>query len=189
MEKERLAEHLERYHSGASNAATSRELECAFGIKGKELRDAVNALRREGVPIASNGSGYFYAATEQEVRATIAHLTHRIGGIAAGVVLLVIFLVLRFTSVKIPIGPFFLVTSILMAVLVVIFAGGGIHALIEGDLIDGHYLSSVPTNDWIGLYPYVECLAAQAIAAIAVLALFAVGFARKRKLRTPDNRK
>ena len=80
-----------------------------------------------------------------------------IGGIAAGVVLLVIFLVLRFTSVKIPIGPFFLVTSILMAVLVVIFAGGGIHALIEGDLIDGHYLSSVPTNDWIGLYPYVEC--------------------------------
>lgn len=73
MEKERLAEHLERYHSGASNAATSRELECAFGIKGKELRDAVNALRREGVPIASNGSGYFYAATEQEVRAMKLH--------------------------------------------------------------------------------------------------------------------
>ena len=107
-----------------------------------------------------------------------------IGGIAAAVVLLIIFLVLRFTSVKIPIGLFFLVTSILMAVLVVIFAGGGIHALIEGDLIDGHYLSSVPTNDWIGLYPYVECLAAQAIAAIAVIALFIVGFARKRRLRT-----
>ena len=106
-----------------------------------------------------------------------------IGGIAAAVVLLVIFLILRFTSVKIPIGPFFLVTSILMAVLVVIFAGGGIHALIEGDLIDGHYLSSVPTNDWIGLYPYVECLAAQAIAAIAVIVLFAVGFVRKRNMR------
>ena len=106
-----------------------------------------------------------------------------IGGIAASVVLLVIFLILRFTSVKIPIGPFFLVTSILMAVLVVIFAGGGIHALIEGDLIDGHYLSSVPTNDWIGLYPYVECLAAQAIAAIAVIVLFAVGFVRKHNMR------
>ena len=105
-----------------------------------------------------------------------------IGGIAAAVVLIVIFLVLRFTSVKIPIGPFFLVTSILMAVLVVIFAGGGIHALIEGDLIDGHYLSSVPTNDWIGLYPYAECLAAQAVAAVAVVALFAVGFAKKRRL-------
>ena len=85
MEKERLAEHLEHHHSGAANAATSRELERAFGAKGKELRDAVNALRRKGIPIASNGSGYFYAATEQEVRATIAHLTRRIGGIAAAI--------------------------------------------------------------------------------------------------------
>ena len=80
--------------------------------------------------------------------------------------------------------PFFLITSVLMAVLVVVFAGGGTHALIEGDLIEGHYLSTVPTNDWIGLYPYVECLAAQAIAAIAVIALFAIGFARKRRLRS-----
>ena len=70
-----------------------------------------------------------------------------VGGLAAAAVLIVIFLILRFTSVKIPIGPFFLVTSILMAALVVIFAGGGIHALIEGDLIEGTYLSTVPTND------------------------------------------
>ena len=109
-----------------------------------------------------------------------------IGGIAAAVVLLIIFFVLRFTSVKIPIGPFFLVTSILMAVLVVIFAGGGIHALIEGDLIEGTNLSNVPTNDWIGLYPYVECLVAQALAAIAVITLFVVGFVKKRKLKISD---
>ena len=109
-----------------------------------------------------------------------------IGGIAAAVVLLIIFFVLRFTSVKIPIGPFFLVTSILMAVLVVIFAGGGIHALIEGDLIEGTYLSNVPTNDWIGLYPYVECLVAQVLAAIAVITLFVVGFVKKRKLKISD---
>ncbi len=107
-----------------------------------------------------------------------------IGGLAAAAVLIAIFLILRFTSVKIPIEPFFLITSVLMAVLVVVFAGGGTHALIEGDLIEGHYLSTVPTNDWIGLYPYVECLAAQAIAAIAVIALFAIGFARKRRLRS-----
>ncbi len=109
-----------------------------------------------------------------------------IGGLAAAAVLLVIFLILRFTSVKIPIGPFFLVTSILMAVLVVVFAGGGVHALIEGDLVEGHYLSSVPTNDWIGLYPYVECLAAQALAAVAVIALFAIGFAKKRKMKISE---
>ncbi len=106
-----------------------------------------------------------------------------VGGLAAAAVLIVIFLILRFTSVKIPIGPFFLVTSILMAVLVVIFAGGGIHALIEGDLIEGTYLSTVPTNDWIGLYPYVETITAQVIAAIAVVVLFVVGFIKKHRMK------
>lgn len=106
-----------------------------------------------------------------------------VGGLAAAAVLLVIFLILRFTSVKIPIGPFFLVTSIVMAVLVVIFAGGGIHALIEGDLIEGTYLSSVPTNDWIGLYPYVETITAQVIAAIAVVVLFVVGSIKKHRMK------
>lgn len=106
-----------------------------------------------------------------------------VGGLAAAAVLIVIFLILRFTSVKIPIGPFFLVTSIVMAALVVIFAGGGIHALIEGDLIEGTYLSSVPTNDWIGLYPYVETITAQVIAAIAVVVLFVVGFIEKHRMK------
>ena len=77
MEKERLAEYLEQYHMGALNAATSRELELTFGIKGIQVRHMVNALRRDGVP--------FYAATDQEVRATIAHLTRRISGIAAAI--------------------------------------------------------------------------------------------------------
>lgn len=106
-----------------------------------------------------------------------------VGGLTAAAVLIVIFLILRFTSVKIPIGPFFLVTSILMAALVVIFAGGGIHALIEGDLIEGTYLSIVPTNDWIGLYPYVETITAQVIAAIAVVVLFVVGFIKKHRMK------
>ncbi|WP_345784047.1 FTR1 family protein [Bifidobacterium sp.] len=105
-----------------------------------------------------------------------------VGGLTAAAVLIVIFLILRFTSVKIPIGPFFLVTSIVMAALVVIFAGGGIHALIEGDLIEGTYLSTVPTNDWIGLYPYVETITAQVIAAIAVIVLFVVGFIKKHRM-------
>lgn len=106
-----------------------------------------------------------------------------VGGLAAAAVLIVIFLILRFTSVKIPINPFFLITSIVMAALVVIFAGGGIHALIEGDLIEGTYLSTVPTNDWIGLYPYVETITAQVIAAIAVVVLFVVGFIKKHRMK------
>lgn len=85
MNKKRLADHLQKYHLGAQNAATSRELECTFGVKGIEIRHLVNGLRRDGVPIASNGNGYYYASAEQEVQATIAHLTHRISGIAAAI--------------------------------------------------------------------------------------------------------
>ena len=106
-----------------------------------------------------------------------------IGGIAAAVVLVIVFLIIRFTSVKIPIGPFFLVTSILMSVLVVVFAGGGVHALIEGDALPASYLQGVPTNDWLGFYPYVETIIAQIIAAIAVIVLFVVGFAKQRKAK------
>ena len=83
MEDKQLAEHLRKYHLGEANAATSKELEIAFSIGGKGLRDAVNRLRRDGVPIASSSSGYFYAAADHEVRATIAHMTHRISGISA----------------------------------------------------------------------------------------------------------
>ena len=116
---------------------------------------------------------------------TMSRDTHGmwIGGIAAAVVLVIIFLIIRFTSVKIPIGPFFLVTSILMSALVVVFAGGGVHSLIEGDALPATYLQGLPTNDWLGFYPYVECIVAQVIAAVAVIALFVVGFVRQRRLK------
>ncbi|MDD3780639.1 hypothetical protein [Pelotomaculum terephthalicicum] len=85
MQKEQLAEHLRRYHHGAENAVISKELERSFGVSGKELRDQVNALRREGVPIASDQNGYFYAKTEAEVRMTIRHMRNRISGISAAI--------------------------------------------------------------------------------------------------------
>ena len=51
-----------------------------------------NRSAADGQPLAPQGNPhrqqwqwYFYAATEQEVRATIAHLTRRISGIAAAI--------------------------------------------------------------------------------------------------------
>ena len=85
MHKEQIAEYLHRYHHGAENAVTSRTLERIFRVSGKELRDQVNALRREGIPIASDQSGYFYAKTKAEVRLTIRHMRNRISGISAAI--------------------------------------------------------------------------------------------------------
>ena len=56
-----------------------------------------NALRREGIPIASGGRGYFYAATPQEVRDTIAHMANRIVGIRAAIAGLKQSILYRFT--------------------------------------------------------------------------------------------
>jgi high-affinity iron transporter len=104
------------------------------------------------------------------------------GFAAAAVVLVLLFLLIRFTSVKIPIRPFFMITSALMAVMVVIFAGGGVHALIEGDIVPATYLPAVPTNDWIGLYPYAQTVAAQIIALVVVVLLFVVSVFRQRRV-------
>ena len=104
-----------------------------------------------------------------------------LGAAAAFAVLIVVFLLIRFTSVKIPIRPFFIITSALMAVLVVFFAGGGVHALIEGNLIDGTYLPAVPTSDWIGLYPYAETITAQVVALIAVVVLFTISTIKQQR--------
>lgn len=96
------------------------------------------------------------------------------GFAVATVVLVLIFVLIRFTSVNIPIRPFFIITSALMAVMVVIFAGGGVHALIEGDLIPASYVPGLPTSDWLGFYPYKESIGAQILAIVAVLVLFIV---------------
>ena len=78
-----LCEHLKKYHQGQESAASSKELEAAFHVKGTELRRAVNRLRCNGHPICSDATGYFYAARQSEGRATVAQLTGRISKIAA----------------------------------------------------------------------------------------------------------
>ena len=103
------------------------------------------------------------------------------GFAAAAICLVVIFLLIRFTSVKIPLRPFFAITSFIMAVLVVIFAGGGVHALIEGDLVPASYLPGWPTYDYLGLYPYKQTLIAQAVMTAVVIVLFVISAVRRRR--------
>ena len=95
-------------------------------------------------------------------------------------VLVIVFLLIRFTSVKIPLRPFFAITSAMMAVLVVIFAGGGVHALLEGDIVPATYIEGVPTYDYLGIYPYRETLGAQAVMAVIVIVLSVVSLVRHR---------
>ena len=65
-------------------------------------------------------------------------------GLAVGAAgLVVVYLLIRYMSIRIPLRPFFLATSILMAVMAVAFLGSGIKELIEGDVISMHSTRSM----------------------------------------------
>ena len=67
--------------------------------------------------------------------------------------------------------------------MVVIFAGSGLHELIEADVIDGVYHPDWITNDFLGIYPYTETVVFQIIMAATVIILAAVSIISQRKAR------
>ena len=107
-------------------------------------------------------------------------------GFGVGVlVLVVVFMVIRFLSIRLPLKPFFLGTSILMAVMSICFLGSGIKELIEGGVIEAAYHDWFPLNDVLdifGIYPLYETLIPQAILLIITIVTFAIQINRGRKL-------
>jgi len=95
-------------------------------------------------------------------------------GLAVGLVaLVIIYLLIQFAAVRIPLRPFFTITSLLMAFMAFTFTGSGIGELQEADVVSLTPISGFPTIDLLGIYPRVENLAAQAIVlAIIVGGLF-----------------
>ena len=104
------------------------------------------------------------------------------GGFGLGCVVLVfVFLAIRFLSVKLPIRPFFLGTSILMFIMSVSFLGSGIKELIEGDVIDmtsPEWLQElIPFNDTLdvlGIYPVLQTLIPQLILILITVMIFVI---------------
>ena len=92
-----------------------------------------------------------------------------LGGILAAVVLLGLIgaLILKY-SVRLPIGPFFAVTSGLLALMAIVFAGSGVAALQEAGAVNATAVPfvSVPL---LGIYPTLQGLLLQAIGLVLVL--------------------
>ena len=111
-------------------------------------------------------------------------------GVAA---LVVVFFLIRFVSVKLPLKPFFLGTSILMAVMSISFLGAGIKELMEGGIFDNvdwaltspSWLSWIPYNDTmdvLGLYPLIGTVVPQIILLIITIVTFTIAIRRNNKL-------
>lgn len=85
MREEKLLAYLKGACAGRKYRVSGVELERALGISGTDLRKLVNRLRRKGVPIGSDRSGYFYAITAGEVYSTIRQLRTMADGIEAAI--------------------------------------------------------------------------------------------------------
>ncbi len=85
-------------------------------------------------------------------------------GLGVGCLLLVvIYLLIRFLSIKIPVKPFFLGTSILLFVMSISFIGSGIKELQEGNVISVTPISGITSVDILGIYPTLETLIPQIV--------------------------
>ncbi|MDR1395568.1 MAG: FTR1 family iron permease [Deltaproteobacteria bacterium] len=85
-------------------------------------------------------------------------------GFGLGCVCLVaVFIIIRHGTMKLPLKPFFLGTSILMFIMSISFVGGGIKEFQEGDLVGVTEWNFMPTIDLLGVYPTMETTVPQII--------------------------
>jgi high-affinity iron transporter len=96
-----------------------------------------------------------------------------IGGILAGAVVLVgVYIAINRFGVRLPLKPFFAVTSAFLYYMAFVFAGKGVAELQEGGLIGTTVLSWAPRIPALGVYPTAESLGAQGLLLLlAVVAL------------------
>ena len=105
-------------------------------------------------------------------------------GLGIGCALLVvIYLVIRFMSIKLPLKPFFLGTSILLFVMSISFVGSGIKELQEGNVIGVTPVSGIASIDILGIYPTMETLIPQAILLLLTIATFVIQIRKWRTAR------
>lgn len=91
-------------------------------------------------------------------------------GIAAGsVVLVAVYLAINRFGVKIPLKPFFAITSAFLYYMAFVFAGKGIAELQEGGLVSTTIIGTNPRVPALGIYPTVESLALQGVLALALV--------------------
>jgi high-affinity iron transporter len=106
-----------------------------------------------------------------------------LGFLVGCVALVFIFLLVRFGSLAIPIKPFFMGTSILMYIMSVAFAGGGVKELQEADVVSVTPVSFVQSIDILGIYPTVETLLPQIALLFLAIASMSYYRAKGRKAR------
>lgn len=106
-------------------------------------------------------------------------------GLGVGCVALVgIYLLIRFLSIKLPLKPFFLGTSILLFIMSITFVGSGIKELQEGNAIGVTPVPGISSVDILGIYPTLETLIPQAALIVLTIVMFVIQINKWKKART-----
>lgn len=136
------------------------------------------AVYREGAETA-----LFYQALFNE--GTNVALPITLGILAGFAALAVIFTLFYRFGVRIPLRPFFSVTSVLLYYMAFVFVGKGFHELQEGGVVPINVLRGFPTIEGFGFYPTWQTMLAQ----LVLLGLFVFAVAKtfwpKRSVTLP----
>lgn len=164
------AENWKRYLEGKlSNALTTGSL---IGL----WFTTFLAVYREGAETV-----LFYYALIGDANNTISYFYLLAGFIIGVIILAICYFIIRYTVVRLPLKPFFMVTGCFMYFMAFVFAGKSVLELIEGKLFEPTLLHNIPEISWLGIYPYVETLIPQIILIIAaIFALFYMKYQSKK---------
>lgn len=111
-------------------------------------------------------------------------------GFGVGCVCLVgVYIAIHVLSLRLPLKPFFLGTSILMFIMSISFLGSGIKELIEGGVFSATQsplVSWIPVNEVtnvLGLFPYDQTVFPQLILLVVTIVVFVLQLRRNAKLK------
>lgn len=106
-----------------------------------------------------------------------------IGVGVGGVLLAILYVLIRFLSVRLPLKPFFLGTSTLLFIMSIAFVGSGIKELQAGNLVGVTAVPWIASVELLGIYPTAETLGAQGLLLAAVAATFLAQMKRWKAAR------
>ncbi|MDR2791064.1 MAG: FTR1 family protein [Campylobacteraceae bacterium] len=122
------------------------------------------AVYREGAETV-----LFYQALIFDATNALGYGVIAAGFVIGAIALVILFYLLKAGAVKIPIKPFFVITSAIIFYMSVTFTGKGIMELVEGKVIEPNIIEGFPTITWLGIYPYIESLLPQAVLILGII--------------------
>jgi high-affinity iron transporter len=113
------------------------------------------------------------------------HITAVWFGLVVGcAALVVIYILIRTLSIKLPIKAFFLGTSILLSAMAISFIGSGVKRLQLSSIVSVTPIENVPTIDLLGIFPSLETLISQAALLVVTIVTYVMQALKMKRTKS-----